>query len=361
MKTRNSFSNNCVEPWYKWIFRRNDSLPGATVYFLSRRNSTSARFFPLYDRTSNFRVVLIRGLPIPYTDGLMLKFHIFFSQIFIEKLNKYRWLALSNTKLMEKTKTNVLLNVDDPVYNHAEKNTLLRVFELTQLNQKKLRVVVTNDFTRARFQEFLPPECIKIVSQGFTERDIEDSLEKNKKFSVVYSSPYIDYYRDKHERSDSWNAVHLIDFIIPELEKHCPDLEVHLIGKLGLNAHRQISKNKNVIVHGLKSIHDNAILIKRCHLGLYPRTTDQKRSVMKVYEYVGCGLPVVTYDHIDTSMVRENGFGISVRHPHELIEAIRRLKDDLSLYQDIRNRIDLTKRRYSWDTIVKDYDRIVLE
>lgn len=361
MKTRNSFSNNCAEPWYKWIFRSYDSLPGATVYFLSRRNSTSARFFPLYDRTSNFRIILIRGLPIPFTDGIMLKFHNFFSHMFIEKLNKYSWLALSNSNLMEKTRTNVLLNVDDPVYNHAEKNTLLRVFDLTQMNKKQLRVVVTNDYTRARFQEFLPPECIKIVSQGFAERNLVDSIEKNQIFSVVYSSPYIDYYQDKHEGSDSWNAVHLIDFIIPELEKHCPDVEVHLIGKLGVNAHKQISKYKNVIVHGLKSLQDNSNLIKRCHLGLYPRTIDQKRSVMKVYEYVGCGLPVVTYDQIDTSMVRENGYGISVRYPHELIEAIRRLKDDSSLYRDIRNRIDLTKQRYSWDTIVEDYDRIVLE
>lgn len=357
--SKNAFSSTSVESWFHWIWRKHDDLPAVTIYFLSNKNSTSARFFSLYDRTEKFRVILIKGFRLPYMDRMSLMFLQLFSRLMENKLNNYEWVSLNNYQMLLRIKTNILLNVDDPVYSITEKENLVSLYQKQKEIGKKLVVVVTNSFTENYFSSFLPKTVLKVLSQGYIEQKNEHIKNKFTKFSLVYSSPYIDYVGDKHEEHESWSAVHLIDALIPEIFKMNPEIEIHLIGRVGSNATKELSKFSNVKFHGLCSIEKSNQIMNKCHLGIYPRNHDSQRSVMKIFDYIGNDLPVVTYDLIDTRLIKEMNFGISVSNVDEFGKAVYKLVSDQKYYALICKNIVDNKGVYSWNRLARVYDSFV--
>jgi hypothetical protein len=200
----NRFENPNAEPWFRWIFRRQDSLPFVTVYFLSRKNSTSPRFFPLYDRSKNFRIVVVRGINLPYTDRIGLLLHKIIVRTFRKKINRYIWQSPTNLHSAMSAKNNILLHLDDPLYSVWEQKMIVRLLERSREQKKILVVACTNRYTKDYLNSFLPSENSMIVPQGhlsdFQFDEGDDFIEcTDRVFKVVYSSPYIDVKGDKHQ------------------------------------------------------------------------------------------------------------------------------------------------------------------
>ena len=63
-------------------------------------------------------------------------------------------------------------------------------------------------------------------------------------------------------------------------------------------------------------------------LALYPRTTDQGIQAAKVAEYMGLGVPTISYDYEVTEVLRETGAGVLVATPREFVDAVGRLALD---------------------------------
>ena len=66
-------------------------------------------------------------------------------------------------------------------------------------------------------------------------------------------------------------------------------------------------------------------------LALYPRTADQGIQAAKVAEYMGLGVPTVSYDFEVTSVLRETGAGVLVGEPREFVDAVVRLAGDVAV------------------------------
>lgn len=357
----NVFTNPNVESWIKWIFRKQDALPAVTVYFLSRKNSTSARFFPLYEFSKNFRIVLIRGLPFPKSDWLVLALYRVFLKMFRKKFERYSWVAVSDFWLMCNVRSNIIINVDDPEYTIQEKNRIRSILQRKEVEGLACRIVVTNKNTQEIFQENFPNSDIQVISQGFHEIIDAKAGKKRAKFSLVYASPYIDHHGDKHAEHDSWSAQHLIDELIPMIWHSCPDVEIHLIGRIGFNARQKLENYPNVHMWGLMSMKQNIEVQKTCHIGIYPRQIDNKRSVMKIFDYAGSGLPIVTYDVLDVSAVKEFGWGICVKSSQEFVQAVELLKSDQELYNKFARRVQETRLEFSWINLARAYDNLVAD
>lgn len=356
---KNSFTNVNTECWFKWIFRRRDHLPAVTVYFLSRRNSTSPRLFPLYQYSNQFRIILFKGSFFPYLDRIQLFILKRFCRTFAFKLSRYKWVAIYDHHAILKVKANLMLHLDDPEYSRKELENLRQIETAQSEKGKTTTLVVTNDYTLRQFSTKLTRTQIEILPQGYIPRFSSSSEYRDSRFSIVYSSPYIDYRGDKHEAHTAWSAIHLLDSLLPQILRADSEINVRIIGRIGKNAKKYLADFPNVECFGLVSFEENSILLRESTVGIYPRRFDHKRSVQKIYEYMGAGLPTVSYRLIDTLDIEKQGWGMLVQSPEEFVAAIVRLKNDKHLLESFRNRIYDCQADYSWSSIAKRYDALV--
>lgn len=355
----NTFANVNTESWIKWILRRRDHLPAVTVYFLSRRNSTSPRLFPLYQYSRQFRIILFKGSFFPYVDRIHLFMLKRFCQIFAYKLSQYKWVAIYDHHAILKLNANVVLHLDDPEYSSKELENLRQIETAQSEKGKTTTLVVTNSYTSGQFSTKLRRTQIEILPQGYIPGFSNSNEYRDSRFSIVYSSPYIDYRGDKHEKHTAWSAIHLLDSLIPQIFCADSEIDVRLIGRIGKNAEKYLADFPNVECFGLVSFEQNSMLLRESTIGIYPRRFDHKRSVQKIYEYMGAGLPTVSYKLIDTLDIEKQGWGMLVQSPEEFVAAIIRLKNDNQLLESFRTRIYDSQADYSWPSIAKKYDALV--
>lgn len=343
-----NFSNKNAISLLRWIFIRGDNLDQVVFYFLSSINFTSSRYFPLFDQNDKIRVVYLKGLPFKYSDFFMLKLFKLLRKILRSRFSKYSCIHIFETSEIYNSKYQVL-HIDDPEYNN-EQILLITQWEKELIARKKVPIIVcTNQFTEAWLIHFLYHTKITIIEQGYYP--ISDQYQKHGHFCCVYSSAYIHYGNDKHSKHSTWGTDNLFDEIIPKLNLMDPEIFIHLIGELGNDAKAQATRLPNVIYHGKVSLFDNAKLLSKCKIAIYPRTYDHKRSILKIYSYIGAGLPVVTYDLIDTRVIKDESLGISVNSTDEFINSICELKADISLLNYYSNRINNIRLDYTWNSL----------
>lgn len=357
----NEFTNEGVEHWMKWILRRHDWKPFATVYFLSRRNPTSPRLFPLLNNSRNFRIILIRGFRFGKLDHLLLYFHKLFVFAFADKLSRYRLVAATSFESAARLKTNVLVHLDDPEYSAQEKGKLIQLERECKVRGFRSLVICTNAHTRKYLYSFLDTDNIIEAPQGYTKIDTSEFRNDMRVFRIVYSSSIIDIADDGHEGHSSWDASHLVNELIPKILLKHPDVEIHLIGRVGKNAMSKLNGFKQVTLHGFVSVEENARILSTCHLAIYPRQIDNLRSVQKISEYIGAGLPIVSYDVVDASLVKSKGFGLTVESADDFVGAIAILKRNRLLYNRYVEHIVKARSQYTWNQIARNLEEALEE
>ena len=358
----NEFTNANAEIWFKWLIRRSDNLPGATVYFLSKRNPTSPRFFWLYEHSSSIRIVLFRGFRWGKLDRICLNFVRVFSRVLSAKFKKYQWVHLTDGNANFRVRTNSLIHMDDPTYDFKEINYLEKLWQYKKKHGFDLRLVVTNEFTRSYINEKLKNVDVSIIPQGFhaNPQATTKPVAKHEKFSVVYTSANIHYRGDKYDQHSAWGCGHLIDTIIPRISLISPEIQVHLVGSMGENAKKKVEGYENVVCHGMLRTDECVKVLERCHIGIYPRIHDHKRSVQKITEYLGARLPIVSYDLVDASLVRDLNIGIVVSTSHDFVNAIKDLASNSGRREEFISNIDKVHDDYSWHSLARRMDSLFM-
>jgi glycosyltransferase involved in cell wall biosynthesis len=95
-------------------------------------------------------------------------------------------------------------------------------------------------------------------------------------------------------------------------------------------------------------------------VAVYPRTKDQGIRAVKVAEYMGAGVPTVSYDYEVTEELRETGAGVLVDSPRGFVEAVARLAaddDDRRALAAIARKVG---RERDWDVLARRYEDEVL-
>lgn len=346
----NVFKNPNAENILKWFFRTSDNLNQIVFYFLSHQNATSARYFCLFEASRDIRIVYLKGINFPYSDYVMLKLYRILLLMSHFKINSYKIFHNISRPIITKSDYQVL-HIDDPEYSHKEKHSIIEwEFEVKSRGKRPI-IICTNQFSKNYFQNFLRCKVL-VISQGFvSDIRLESDLQKNTHFSCVYSSPYIHIGSDKHANHPTWGAELLINTIIPKICNIDESLEIHLIGELGIDAKKELNKYDNVVCHGRVDFYTNMAIIRSCHIAIYPRKKDLFRSMLKIFSYLGADLPIVTFDLVDTSVVKEMQFGLSVSTVDEFIEGIFLFKSNKVFLKQCVSRIRKSKNNFSWESL----------
>lgn len=352
------YKNPNAIPFIKWHLKKNDALSQIVFSFISKQNATNIRFFSLFESSSGIRIVYLYGLRIPFTDRLMLKLFSFFTKISKYKVKNYEvvhCLSLENQLISRKT----VYHFDDPVFSKDE-ITKLKNWELSILKSGgKPIIICTNNYTLKYLSDNLSATYFFVVEQGYSMDNKIKITTSNSNFCCVYSSPYIHFGSDKHAKHGTWGADLLINQIIPKIYTLDPDIKILLIGELGRDASSVLKKYPNVVCSGRVNFLKNIELISKCSVGLYPRNIDYKRSMSKIFSYIGAGIPIITFDLIDTEIVRLKKLGLVVQDVDEFVQAIMNLKRDRRLYSKLRHRVLKSRDEYQWSNLARKMRELI--
>jgi hypothetical protein len=354
----NSFSNPNAIHWLRWLFKKYDFLPGITFYFISQRNATSPRFFPLLDQMRSVRIVFIRGSKFRKLDVFFLKFLKIFIYFNVSKINRYHWFLAPIGLVNPNLRINQVLNLDDPLYNEAEMATLLDWEDFLKSTNFEGKIVTTNVTTKQYLEDKGIISSVHIVEQGYNGIEMGE-IKKFETFSCVYSSPYIDAGNDKQSNHPTWGATEFLKVIVPKIIEKDSNIDIHIIGRMGPDAKNLIKDYPQVKLHGLRSFRENNLIMAKCHLGIYPRKIDNGRRVQKIYEYMGVDLPIVSFLLEDTKSVIELDIGVCVTEEEQFVEEIIEMKNNPGKLNYFLDQIAIQKGNYSWTFLAKKYDTLI--
>ena len=358
MFTNKVNSNKNSENFFKWIFRRHDKLNSIVFMFISQINANNARYYPLFQNTQEVRIVYFLGLPIKYSDRVLLKTFRILQLILKLKIAQYQKIHFFNTDMNFNNEIQIL-HMDDPDYS-GESVQKIKVWEKYNLSKNRLsKIVCTNAFTKNWLKINTEFSDIVVIEQGFNHLVPLTQPIARTTFICVYSSPYICYGNDKDSNHTTYGAKILFDEIIPSLFKQDPSILVYLVGKLGKDAKKAAIKYPNLILFGRVSADQNLEILSNCDVGIYPRKFDHKRSVLKIFTYIGAGLPIVTFDLIDTEIVKRKKLGFSVSNSKQFVEKIIELKNTPDLLKVFQVNIKSQQEVYSWGYLAKKMEKSV--
>lgn len=349
-------SNNNSENFFKWIFRRHDNLKSIVFLFFSQTNATSARYNPLFQNTQEIRIVYFLGLPIKYSDRVLLKIFKISQFILKPKIAQYQKIHFFNSDMNFNNEIQIL-HMDDPEYS-GESIQKIKAWEKRNLSKNRLsKIVCTNTFTENWLKINTELVDIVVIEQGSDYLVPLSEPIARTTFICAYSSPYIFYGNDKDSNHTTYGAKTLFDEIIPSLFKQDPNILVYLIGKLGKDAKKAAIKYPNLILFGPVSINQNLEILSNCDVGIYPRKFDHKRSVLKIFTYIGAGLPIVTFDLIDTEIVKRKELGFSVSNSKQFVEKIIELKNTPDLLKVFQANVKSHQEVYSWGYLARKMEK----
>ena len=91
-------------------------------------------------------------------------------------------------------------------------------------------------------------------------------------------------------------------------------------------------------------------------LALYPRTEDKGIQAAKVGEFIGLGVPTVSYDYEVTENLRETGAGVLVPTPREFVDAVVRLSEDEGARGELAAAARRAGAELDWDVLARRYE-----
>lgn len=346
------------ENYFKWIFRQQDKLTSIVFIFISQINANNARYYPLFQNTKEIRFVYFLGLPIKYSDQIFLKIFTRLQSIFKSKIARYQTIHFFNVNVSLINQVQIL-HIDDPDYSSTYA-TKIRIWEENNLSKNRVsQIICTNTFTASWLKRNTNFSNIIIIEQGFDDISLLNQKTESANFICAYSSPYIFYGKDKNSDHTTYGAKTLFDEIIPNLLKKDPHIVIYLIGKLGKHAKKALTKYPNVRSYGRVNAKQNLNILSRCDVGLYPRKFEHKRSMLKIFTYIGAELPIVTFDLIDTEIVKRKNLGFSVATSELFVEKIIELKNNVGLLNFFKTNIKIEKNLYSWKNLARKMEKSI--
>lgn len=341
-----------TEKLFRWLFRRDENLKEVVFLFISRKNAINARYTPLFLQGRNIRMVYLLGSNFRHFDRLFMHLGKTLFNLRIRNIKFYEILHVLDLNVISNIKTQAL-HLDDPQYSDIEiSNIALWENNLVLKNQNPV-LIVTNSYTKSWFVNHLKRAEIIIIEQGFHSLSSSKIITKHENaiFVCAYSSNFIHYGSDRHANDSTWGSSTLLDEVIPRISALDSEIQFRLIGELGKQAKLKIETMKNVKAFGRVGFEKNIELLMQCDIAIYPRLFDHRRSILKIFSYLGADLPIVSIDLVDTEIVRRKEIGYLVPDIDTLISKVLELKDSIELREHFRSNIVRVKSDFTWDNL----------
>jgi hypothetical protein len=334
----NKFSNPNAISLIKWVFLKRDDLKIINLFFLSRRYFSNARHFAILEQSTNIRIVVIRFLNIPFLDRFILKLYPMLFRLLSNKISEYEFYFGNNFKVTKKLDMNVTIDLDDIEYTIEEIQQIYQWESYRRQYSKCNKIIVTCDYAKKYLIDKEIKSEVQVASQCYSGNPSDFyPTKKEQKIKFCYISPIIVSSGDRLQGHKNWDITNFFEEILP-IFKPISNLELHLIGVVGKVTQQKI-KAFSVVIHGPKDIVDSRAIMSSCHFGIYPRVNDNFRQAHKIVEYVGAGIPIISYRLIDTNLVELFNLGWLADSSNEFISLLSNIDVNSNQYLDKRKNV----------------------
>jgi glycosyltransferase involved in cell wall biosynthesis len=267
---------------------------------------------------------------------------------------RYRSLLVADREQIEHFPGTIIADCDDPKFTKRELELLRR--------PNVAAYVVVNERVAGQFRELGIDKPCYVIPHGVSlaalsaERTAEarNRLSPNGNLVVGYMAAWLRSHGDSGGGNSKLNVDHLLD-LWDEIQARIPSARLWLMGGASKRIRRRCEGREDILLLGRIPPDEVLSYVAGCDIALYPRTADEGYQASKIIEYMGCGVPTVSYDFAVTSDLRDAGAGLLVDTPREFISAVERLAGDEGLRRQLGAAGRTAAAPRDWDVLADQY------
>jgi len=253
----------------------------------------------------------------------------------------------------------IVADVDDPRFTERE---------IALLNRPQLSAyVVTAERAARRFEALGVQKPWHVIPQGVSLSSLTEdgtahvrAKRKNGEVVVGYMAAHLLSADDRGGDSPLYNVDHLLE-LWDEIHAREPRARLWLLGGPSDRVRARCAGRDDIVLFGRLPREHVLDHVANFDLALYPRTADQGIQAAKVAEYMGVGVPTISYDFEVTSVLQETGAGVLVGGPREFVDAVVRLADDTAARGALAEAAGRAGGDLDWDVLGRRYEEQILD
>lgn len=253
----------------------------------------------------------------------------------------------------------VVSDVDDPFFTEREVELLS--------SSNLAAYVVTAERAGRRFESLGVDKPFHVIPQGISLTTVTPELiaaarERKAPGEVIvgYLAAFMLTADDRDGAKALYNVDHLLD-LWEEIHRAVPEARLWLVGGASDRVRERIGRRDDVVVFGRLERDEALAHTANFDIALYPRTKDEGVRAAKVAEYMGLGVPTVSYDFEVTSELRETGAGVLVASQREFVETVAHLVRDTHARRALADAAAAAGRERDWDVLARRYESEILD
>jgi glycosyltransferase involved in cell wall biosynthesis len=241
----------------------------------------------------------------------------------------------------------IVADLDDPVFDVREVELLRR--------PNVLAYTVTAERAAQRFAELGVEKPAHVIPQGVAAIDPAAVTEARRRrrrgeIAIGYVAAHLLLDGDRGGSNALYNVEHLLD-LWQEIRARVPAARLWLVGAPSKALRGRLVGRDDVVLTGRLPPAQALAQVANFDVALYPRTEDQGIRAAKIAEYLGAGVPSVSYDYEVVADLRETGAGVLVSTPREFVSAVERLARNEVERSRLAAAAQAAGRARNWDAL----------
>jgi len=165
---------------------------------------------------------------------------------------------------------------------------------------------------------------------------------------------------DRGADNPLYNVDHLLE-LWDEIHARLPAARLWLVGGPSDRVAARLAGRTDIELLGRLPRPQALAVASQFDVAPYARTEDQGIRAAKVAEFIGLGVPTVSYDYEVTSNLRETGAGVLVPDARAFVDAVVHLLDDAGARSELAAAALRAGRELDWDILARRFETEVLD
>jgi glycosyltransferase involved in cell wall biosynthesis len=339
-----------------------------TLWFSAHNNPRYADLFPKLDPFVRFHKVILsrhrilRGLQ--YRAWRALKQKVIYPGALRYLGQRYETLLTVDARQIPAwpRHKSVVIDADDPVFSPTEA-------QLLNLPQVKA-VVVTTEKAKTMFEQLGVATPICVIPQGISMeqidpdkiQEIRTQFKRDGDLVIGYHAPTLTLSSDGPGRARG--GMDDLDFLFDTITKAReaePQINLWLLGEPSQSVKKYATGKAWIKLLGYVPFSNVLNYVSNFDIGAYPRTCrDPIRFRVKIAEYMGCGIPIVSTNVEESFIVKEACCGIICESQQDFSQTLVELAQSAEKRAELGNAgRTYARANLDWSVLVPMYRDIL--